>query len=118
MPHTHDREERFFHGLPEHGAELADDLEKIIALHDASNIAAVVVEPVAGSTGVLIPPKGYLEKVRAICTKHDILLIFDEVIAGFGRLGAPLAARTISASRPDLITVAKGINSGVIPMGA
>ena len=93
MPHTHDlAKNAFTRGEPEHGAELADELERIVTLHDASTIAAVIVEPVAGSTGVLIPPKGYLQKLREICTKHGILLIFDEVITGFGRLGTPFAA--------------------------
>ena len=92
--HTHDlARNAFSRGQPEHGAELADDLERVVALHDASTIAAVIVEPVAGSTGVLIPPKGYLEKLRAICDKYGILLIFDEVITGFGRLGTPFARR-------------------------
>ena len=118
MRHTHDlARNAYSRGMPEHGAEFADDLEKIIALHDASNIAAVIIEPVAGSTGVLIPPKGYLERVREICTKNDILLIFDEVITGFGRLGKPFATDYFGVT-PDLITTAKGINSGVIPMGA
>ncbi len=92
MRHTHDlARNAFVHGQPEHGAELADDLERLVALHGAETIAAVIVEPVAGSTGVLIPPKGYLERLRAICDRHGILLIFDEVITGFGRLGAPFA---------------------------
>jgi beta-alanine--pyruvate transaminase len=103
--------------VPQHGAELADDLERIVALHDASTIAAVIVEPVAGSTGVLLPPKGYLERLRAICDKHGILLIFDEVITGFGRLGSPFAATHFSVT-PDLMTVAKGISNGCVPMGA
>ena len=103
--------------MPEHGAELADDLERLVALHDASTIAAVIVEPVAGSTGVLIPPKGYLERLRAICDKHGILLIFDEVITGFGRLGSPFAATHFGVT-PDLMTVAKGITNGCVPMGA
>lgn len=116
--HTHDlARNAFTRGEPEYGAEFADDLEKVIALHDASNIAAVIVEPVAGSTGVLIPPKGYLHRLREICTKHDILLIFDEVITGFGRLGAPFAIDYFGVI-PDLVTTAKGITSGVIPMGA
>jgi beta-alanine--pyruvate transaminase len=116
--HTHDpARNAFSRGQPDHGAEFADDLERIITLHDASTIAAVIVEPVAGSTGVLIPPKGYLERLRAICTKNDILLIFDEVITGFGRLGKPFATEYFGVT-PDLITTAKGINSGVIPMGA
>ncbi|SDO54087.1 aspartate aminotransferase family protein [Phyllobacterium sp. OV277] len=116
--HTHDlARNAFTRGEPEYGAEFADDLEKVIALHDASNIAAVIVEPVAGSTGVLIPPKGYLKRLREICTKNDILLIFDEVITGFGRLGTPFAVDYFGVV-PDLITTAKGITSGVIPMGA
>ncbi len=116
--HTHDLvRNAFTRGEPEYGAEFADDLEKVIALHDASNIAAVIVEPVAGSTGVLIPPKGYLKRLRDICTKNDILLIFDEVITGFGRLGTPFAVDYFGVV-PDLITTAKGITSGVIPMGA
>ena len=99
------------------GQILADDLERICALHDPSTIAAVIVEPVAGSTGVLIPPKGYLERLREICTKHGILLIFDEVITGFGRLGAPFAVDYFSV-QPDLVTTAKGLTNGTIPMGA
>jgi beta-alanine--pyruvate transaminase len=95
LPHTHNLEKNAFtKGEPEYGAHLADELERIVALHDASNIAAVIVEPVAGSTGVLIPPKGYLKRLREICTKHGILLIFDEVITGFGRLGTPFAPTT------------------------
>ncbi len=118
MRHTHDLSRNAFsRGMPEHGAELADDLERIVALHDASTIAAVIVEPVAGSTGVLIPPKGYLERLRAICDKHGILLIFDEVITGFGRLGSPFAAQHFNVT-PDLMTVAKGITNGCVPMGA
>ncbi len=118
LRHTHDlKKNAFSRGLPEHGAELADDLERIVALHDASTIAAVIVEPVAGSTGVLIPPKGYLERLRAICDKHGILLIFDEVITGFGRLGTPFAADYFKVT-PDLMTVAKGITNGCVPMGA
>lgn len=116
--HTHDlARNAYTRGEPEYGVEFADDLEKVIALHDASNIAAVIVEPVAGSTGVLIPPKGYLKRLREICTKHDILLIFDEVITGFGRLGTPFAVDYFGVI-PDLVTTAKGITSGVIPMGA
>ena len=95
----------------------ADDLERVVALHDASTIAAVIVEPVAGSTGVLIPPKGYLEQLRAICDKHGILLIFDEVITGFGRLGAPFAVDYFGVM-PDIVLTAKGITNGIIPMGA
>ncbi len=116
--HTHDLERNAFsRGMPEHGAEFADDLERVIALHDASTIAAVVVEPVAGSTGVLIPPKGYLEKLRAICDKHGILLIFDEVITGFGRLGTPFAVDRFGVT-PDIVLTAKGVTNGVVPMGA
>jgi beta-alanine--pyruvate transaminase len=118
MPHTHNlAKNAFTRGEPEHGAELADDLERIVALHDASTIAAVIVEPVAGSTGVLIPPKGYLKKLRAICDKHGILLIFDEVITGFGRLGTPFAADYFGVL-PDIMITAKGVTNGVIPMGA
>jgi beta-alanine--pyruvate transaminase len=107
----------FSRGQPEHGAELADDLERIVTLHGAETIAAVIVEPMAGSTGVLMPPKGYLERLRAICDKHGILLIFDEVITGFGRLGSPFAVDHFGVV-PDLVTTAKGITNGVIPMGA
>ncbi|AGB45732.1 aspartate aminotransferase family protein [Mesorhizobium sp. CO1-1-7] len=118
MPHTHLPEKNAFSkGVPEYGAELANELERIVALHDASTIAAVIVEPVAGSTGVILPPKGYLEKLREICTKHGILLIFDEVITGFGRLGAPFAADYFGVT-PDIMTTAKGVSNGVIPMGA
>ena len=116
--HTHDPARNAFSvGQPAHGAEFADDLEKLIALHDASTIAAVIVEPVAGSTGVLIPPQGYLQRLREICDKHGILLIFDEVITGFGRTGAPFAAQTFGVT-PDLITCAKGLTNGAVPMGA
>ncbi len=116
--HTHDLQRNAFSvGQPDHGAELADDLERLVTLHDASTIAAVIVEPVAGSTGVLIPPKGYLERLRAICDKHGILLIFDEVITGFGRTGQPFAAQTFNVT-PDMMTVAKGITNGCVPMGA
>ncbi len=118
MPHTHLIEKNAFSkGAPEHGAELADELERIVGLHDASTIAAVIVEPVAGSTGVLIPPKGYLQKLRDICTKHGILLIFDEVITGFGRMGTPFAADYYGII-PDIMVTAKGLTNGVIPMGA
>ncbi|MFT6657675.1 MAG: beta-alanine--pyruvate transaminase [Maritalea sp.] len=118
MPHTHLPEQNAFtKGIPEHGGDLADELERIVALHDASTIAAVIVEPVAGSTGVLIPPMGYLKRLRDICTKHGILLIFDEVITGFGRLGSPFAAQHFDVM-PDIITTAKGLTNGVIPMGA
>ncbi len=118
LRHTHDlARNAYSRGVPSHGAELADDLERLVALHDASTIAAVIVEPVAGSTGVLLPPKGYLERLRAICDKHGILLIFDEVITGFGRLGSPFAAQHFGVT-PDLMTVAKGISNGCVPMGA
>jgi beta-alanine--pyruvate transaminase len=116
--HTHDpKRNAFARGLPEHGAELADDLEQLVALHGAETIAAVMVEPVAGAGGVLPPPKGYLERLRAICDRHGILLIFDEVITGFGRLGAPFAAQFFSVT-PDIMTTAKGITNATIPMGA
>ncbi len=117
LPATYNREQQAFTvGEPEWGAHLADDLERIVALHDASTIAAVIVEPMAGSTGVLPPPKGYLQKLREICTKHGILLIFDEVITGFGRLGYAFAAERYGVT-PDMITFAKGVNSGTVPMG-
>ena len=116
--HTHDLSRNAFsRGVPEYGVEFAEDLERVIQLHDASTVAAVIIEPLAGSTGVLLPPKGYLERIRAICDKYGILLIFDEVITGFGRLGTPFAADYFGVT-PDLMTVAKGITSGVIPMGA
>lgn len=118
LPHTHLPEQnRWTRGQPEHGAHLADDLERLVALHGPETIAAVIVEPVAGSTGVILPPKGYLEKLRAITKKHGILLIFDEVITGFGRLGAPFAAQYFDVL-PDMMTTAKGLTNGVIPMGA
>jgi beta-alanine--pyruvate transaminase len=117
LPHTYNRSEQAFsRGEPEWGAHLADDLERIVALHDASTIAAVIVEPMAGSTGVLPPPKGYLQRLRQICDKHGILLIFDEVITGFGRLGTAFAAERYGVI-PDMITFAKGVNSGTVPMG-
>jgi beta-alanine--pyruvate transaminase len=117
LPHTYNREEQAFtKGEPEWGAHLADELERIVALHDASTIAAVIVEPMAGSTGVLPPPKGYLQRLRAICDKYGILLIFDEVITGFGRLGHAFAAERYGVV-PDIITFAKGITSGAVPMG-
>jgi beta-alanine--pyruvate transaminase len=117
LPATYNREHQAFSkGEPEWGAHLADDLERIVALHDASTIAAVIVEPMAGSTGVLPPPKGYLQRLRAICNKYGILLIFDEVITGFGRLGHAFAAERYGVI-PDLITFAKGITSGTVPMG-
>lgn len=118
LPHTHNLEHNAFsRQQPEWGAHLADELERLVALHDASTIAAVIVEPVAGSTGVLIPPKGYLERLRAICDKHGILLIFDEVITGFGRLGKSFATEYFGVV-PDMITVAKGLTNGSVPMGA
>jgi beta-alanine--pyruvate transaminase len=118
MPHTHQPDKNAFtRGEPEHGGDIATELERIVTLHDASTIAAVIVEPVAGSTGVLIPPKGYLQKLRDICTKHGILLIFDEVITGYGRLGTPFAAQYFDVM-PDIIVTAKGLTNGVIPMGA
>ncbi|MFO7747121.1 MAG: aminotransferase class III-fold pyridoxal phosphate-dependent enzyme, partial [Orrella sp.] len=104
-------------GQPSWGGHLADELEKIVALHDASTIAAVIVEPVSGSAGVLLPPQGYLKRLREICTKHGILLIFDEVITGFGRLGKPTASEFFGV-KPDLIAMAKAINNAAIPMGA
>jgi beta-alanine--pyruvate transaminase len=117
LPATYNREHQAFtKGEPEWGAHLADELERIVALHDASTIAAVIVEPMAGSTGVLPPPKGYLKRLRAICDKYGILLIFDEVITGFGRLGAAFAAERYGVL-PDMITFAKGVTSGTVPMG-
>jgi beta-alanine--pyruvate transaminase len=114
---TYNREKQAFTiGEPEWGTHLADDLDRLVALHDASTIAAVIVEPVAASTGVLAPPKGYLERLRAICDKHGILLIFDEVITGFGRLGYAFAAERYGVV-PDMITFAKGVTSGSVPMG-
>ncbi|MBU2867204.1 aspartate aminotransferase family protein [Pacificibacter marinus] len=118
LPHTHLPDQNAFtKGQPEHGAHLADELERIVTLHGAETIAAVIVEPMAGSTGVLLPPKGYLQRLREICTKHGILLIFDEVITGFGRLGSSFAAEHYGVM-PDMITTAKGLTNGVIPMGA
>ncbi len=117
LRHTHDlARNAFTRGQPEHGAEFADDLERIIALHGADTIAAVIVEPMAGSAGVLVPPKGYLERLRAICDRNGLLLIFDEVITGFGRLGKPFAAQYFDVT-PDIMTVAKGITNAAIPMG-
>jgi beta-alanine--pyruvate transaminase len=116
LPHTYNREHQAFtKGEPEWGAHLADDLDRLVALHDASTIGAVIVEPMAGSTGVLPPPKGYLQRLRQICDKHGILLIFDEVITGFGRLGTPFAAERYGVI-PDMITFAKGVTSGTVPM--
>ncbi|MGH1330620.1 MAG: aspartate aminotransferase family protein [Paracoccaceae bacterium] len=117
LPHTHLPENQWAKGQPEHGAYLADELERIVALHGPETIAACIVEPMAGSTGVIMPPKGYLERLRKICTKHGILLIFDEVITGFGRLGSSFAAAHFDVM-PDMMTVAKGLTNGVIPMGA
>ena len=118
LPFFYDRtQQAFSKGEPESGAEAADALEGLVALHDASTIAAVIVEPMVGSAGVYITPTGYLQKLRAICDKYGILLIFDEVITGFGRLGSPFAA-TKYGVQPDLITAAKGLNSGTVPMGA
>ncbi|MBF9035647.1 aminotransferase class III-fold pyridoxal phosphate-dependent enzyme [Rhodobacterales bacterium HKCCE2091] len=118
LPATHlPKENAFTKGQPQHGAHLADELEKIVALHGPETIAAVIVEPMAGSTGVLLPPKGYLERLREITRKHGILLIFDEVITGFGRLGSSFAAEHFGVM-PDMITCAKGLTNGVIPMGA
>lgn len=117
LRHTHDpARNRFTRGEVEHGAELAEDLERLVGLHGAETIAAVIVEPMAGSTGVLPPPKGYLQRLREIATKHDILLIFDEVITGFGRLGRATAAEYFGVT-PDLMTFAKGVTGGTIPMG-
>ena len=118
LRHTLDIEHNAFsRGVPQWGAHLADDLERLVALHDASTIAAVIVEPVQGSAGVVLPPRDYLQKLRAICDKHGILLIFDEVITGFGRLGAPFGAQYFDVV-PDIMTAAKGLTNGAIPMGA
>jgi beta-alanine--pyruvate transaminase len=118
LPHTLDlAHNAYSRGLPQWGQHLADDLERLIALHDASTIAAVIVEPISGSAGVILPPLGYLQRLREICDKNDILLIFDEVITGFGRTGRPFAAQTFGVT-PDLMTTAKGLTNGAIPMGA
>jgi beta-alanine--pyruvate transaminase len=118
LRHTLDLEHNAFsRGVPEWGAHLADDLERLVALHDASTIAAVIVEPMAGSAGVVLPPKGYLQRLRSICDRYGILLIFDEVITGFGRLGAAFGAQYFDVM-PDIITTAKGLTNGAIPMGA
>jgi beta-alanine--pyruvate transaminase len=117
LPHTLLPQNRFTKGLPEHGAELADALEELVGLHDASTIAAVIVEPFSGSAGMVVPPKGYLKRLRELCTKHNILLIFDEVITGFGRAGGNFAAQVFGVT-PDIITCAKALTNGVVPMGA
>ncbi|CAO3426401.1 aminotransferase class III-fold pyridoxal phosphate-dependent enzyme [Azospirillum doebereinerae] len=117
LPHTLLPQNLFTKGMPDEGAHLADALEELVALHDASNIAAVIVEPLAGSAGVLPPPKGYLQRLRELCTKHGILLIFDEVITGFGRMGAPFGADAFGVV-PDILNVAKGLTNGAVPMGA
>jgi beta-alanine--pyruvate transaminase len=117
LPHTHDlKQMAFSRGEPDYGCHLADELERLVALHDASTIAAVIVEPMQGSAGVIVPPKGYLKRLRDICSKHGILLIFDEVITGFGRVGQPFGAQHWGVT-PDLITFAKAINNGMVPMG-
>jgi len=118
LRHTHDpARNAFTRGQPAYGVELAEDLERLVALHDASTIAAVIVEPIACSTGVLVPPVGYLQRLREICDKHGILLIFDEVITAFGRVGAAFAAERFGVT-PDIITTAKGVTNGAVPMGA
>jgi beta-alanine--pyruvate transaminase len=117
LPHTHNiKEMAFTRGEPTWGAHLVNELERLIALHDASTIAAVIVEPMQGSAGVIVPPKGYLQRLREICTKNGILLIFDEVITGFGRMGSNFAAQHFGVV-PDMITFAKGVNNGTVPMG-
>jgi beta-alanine--pyruvate transaminase len=118
LPHTLDlKRNAFSRGLPAHGIELADELERLVQLHDASTIAAVIVEPISGSAGVILPPEGYLQRLREICSKHGILLIFDEVITGFGRVGQAFAAQRFGVT-PDLMTTAKGLTNGSVPMGA
>jgi len=117
LPHTQLAGNTFVRGMPEAGAELADDLLRLITLHDASNIAAVIVEPMSGSAGVIIPPKGYLQRLRDICTAHNILLIFDEVITGFGRMGAYSGAEAFGVT-PDIMNCAKQITNGAQPLGA
>jgi beta-alanine--pyruvate transaminase len=118
LPHTHSLEHNAFsRGQPEWGVHLAEDLERIVALHDASNIAAVIIEPLSGSAGVLVPPLGYLQKIRQICDRHGILLIFDEVICGFGRLGTAFGADAFGVV-PDIMALAKAINNATVPMGA
>jgi beta-alanine--pyruvate transaminase len=117
LPHTHLPQNQFTRGQPEHGAHLADALEGLVALHGADTIAAVMVEPLAGSTGVLVPPKGYLQRLRAICDKYGILLIFDEVITGFSRIGTGFGSERLGVT-PDLLTMAKGLTNAAVPMGA
>ncbi|WP_445157842.1 aspartate aminotransferase family protein [Halomonas sp. E14] len=117
LPHTLLKENAFTRGMPERGAERAEELQELIALHDASNIAAVIVEPLAGSAGVIPPPQGYLQRLREICDQHDILLIFDEVITGFGRMGAMTGAEAFGVV-PDILNVAKQLTNGAVPMGA
>src|SRR5208283_4687436 len=118
LSHTYNLEHQAFsRGQPEWGVHLADELERIVALHGAETISAVIVEPMAGATGVLVPPKGYLERLQAICEKHSILLILDEVISGFGRLGRGFAADYFGI-QPDILITAKGMTNGVVPMGA
>ncbi len=117
LPHTLLPENRFSRGIPEHGTNLADRLEELVTLHDPSNIAAVMVEPMSGSAGVIIPPAGYLQRLREICDRHDILLVFDEVLTGFGRTGAPFGADLFEVT-PDIMTLAKNLTNGAIPMGA
>jgi beta-alanine--pyruvate transaminase len=118
LPHTLDLgHNAFSRGLPHWGAHLANELERLIALHDASTIAAVIVEPISGSAGVILPPVGYLKRLREICDRHEILLIFDEVITGFGRTGKAFAAQSFDVT-PDLMTTAKGLTNGAVPMGA
>lgn len=117
LPHTHDLKHMgLSRGQPVWGVHLAEALERLIDLHDASTIAAVIIEPVAGATGVLVPPRGYLERLREICSKHDILLVFDEVVTGFGRLGAPFAAQATGVT-PDMITFAKAVTNATVPLG-
>ena len=118
LPHTHDLERNAYsRGQPKWGADLADELERLVQLHDASNVAAVIVEPIAGSTGVLVPPQGYLERLRRICDRHGVLLVFDEVITAFGRTGKAFASETFGVT-PDLITCAKALTNAAVPMGA
>ncbi|MBJ7221041.1 MULTISPECIES: aminotransferase class III-fold pyridoxal phosphate-dependent enzyme [unclassified Brenneria] len=117
LRHTWLEENRYSRGQPEHGAYLADDLQRLIELHGAENVAACVIEPIAGSTGVLVPPKGYLERIRQLCDRYDILLILDEVICGFGRTGKAFASQTFNI-RPDIITLAKALTNGTQPMAA